>query len=279
MYVAADKLRYINEGTWAYHVCKHNQSFSSMDCTSGLLRKMYDSKFTCGATKTQAIIINVLFPYVISLIKNQLNAANFVTVMIDSSNHKDLKIVPLLVRYFLPETGVKTVIIEFTDLPGETALQLTNYIWELLRTLKIEKKKIALSADNTNTNFEGIVRRGKNNLFTHLNGNIENNMIGIGCSAHILNNAIQSASDTLPIDLQLIISKIFQHFYFYSVRVNTLKEFCEFVNSDYKTILGHSKTRWLSLHPALTRLIEIFWSIKIIFSFNRKMPICPQNFF
>lgn len=95
---------------------------------------MYDSKFTCGATKTQAIIVNVLFPYAINLIKNQLNAANFVTVMIDSSNHKDLKIVPLLVRYFLPETGVKTVIIEFTDLPGETALQLTNYTWELLKT-------------------------------------------------------------------------------------------------------------------------------------------------
>jgi len=36
--------------------------------------------------------------------------------MIDSSNNTDLKIVPLLIRYFLQETGVKTVIIEFTDL-------------------------------------------------------------------------------------------------------------------------------------------------------------------
>jgi hypothetical protein len=43
MYVIADKLHYINEGTWAYHVCQHNQSFSSMDCTSGLLCKMYGS--------------------------------------------------------------------------------------------------------------------------------------------------------------------------------------------------------------------------------------------
>jgi len=95
---------------------------------------MYDNKFTYGATKTQVIIVNLLFPYAINLIKNQLNAANFVIIMIDSSNHKDLQIIPLLVRYFLPETGVKTVVIEFTDLLGETALQLTNYTWELLET-------------------------------------------------------------------------------------------------------------------------------------------------
>jgi len=62
------------------------------------------------------------------------------------------------------------------------------------------KKIIALSANNTNINFGGIVTRGKNNLFSHLNANLEYNIIRIGCSAHIINNAIQSASDTLPID-------------------------------------------------------------------------------
>lgn len=92
-----------------------------MDCTFGLLRKMYDSKFTCSVTKTQAIFVNVLFPYTNILIKSQLDSANFVTVMIDSSNHKGLKIVFLLVRYFLPDTIVRIVIIrvEFIDLPGE----------------------------------------------------------------------------------------------------------------------------------------------------------------
>lgn len=91
----------------------------------------------------------------------------------------------------------------------------------MLKTWEIEKI-VALSADNTNTNFGGVLRRGKNNLFTHLNGNVEYNIIGIGCSVQILNNAILSASDTLPIDLQMIISKRFQHFYIYSVGVNIL---------------------------------------------------------
>lgn len=93
----------------------------------------------------------------------------------------------------------------------------TYCVWELLKTWKIEKKKIALLADNINTNFGSVVGRGKNNLFSHLNTNVENNNIGVGCPAHILNNAIQSTSDTLPIDLQLIISKTFQHLYLFDL--------------------------------------------------------------
>jgi hypothetical protein len=36
------------EATFAYHVCMHNQSFRSMDCTSKIIWKLYDKKFTCG---------------------------------------------------------------------------------------------------------------------------------------------------------------------------------------------------------------------------------------
>jgi len=63
------KSLYINDGTWAYYIFKHNQDFALMDCTSSLVRKMYESKFTCDATKCQAIIVSVLFPYAFSLVK------------------------------------------------------------------------------------------------------------------------------------------------------------------------------------------------------------------
>jgi hypothetical protein len=96
---------------------------------------------------------------------------------------------------FLPEIGIKTVIIEFTDLGNgwtinKLCLEIGKKIW------KIKKKIIALSGDNTNTNFGGILKRGKNNLFTYLNGYVENSIIKIGCLEHILNNAIQSTSNT-----------------------------------------------------------------------------------
>lgn len=48
--------------------------------------------------------------------------------MTDASNHSSQKIIPILVRYFLPDEGVKNNILEFNELSGETASLLTQYI-------------------------------------------------------------------------------------------------------------------------------------------------------
>lgn len=45
-----------NEGFCAYHLCKYNHSIRSMDCTSQLIRKLYDKWFACEKTKTAKII-------------------------------------------------------------------------------------------------------------------------------------------------------------------------------------------------------------------------------
>ena len=51
----------------------------------------------------------------------ELGKANFVTVTIDASNRKEIKLVPVVVRYFVPDIGVKVKLLEFKSLPGETA--------------------------------------------------------------------------------------------------------------------------------------------------------------
>jgi len=142
-----------------------------------------------------------------------------------------------------------------------------------------ESKVIAFSADNTNCNFGGVARNGKNNVFYKLKEILNEDLIGVGCAAHILNNVVQIAADTLSIDVQVIIGKIFQHFYIYTVRVHALKEFCEFVNIEYKTMLGHSKTRSLFLFSALTRLIDMFDGLKSYFLSIDKCPTLIKDFF
>ncbi|KAF0702520.1 Uncharacterized protein FWK35_00028002 [Aphis craccivora] len=94
-------------------------------------------------------------------------------------------------------------------------------------------KIVAFSGDNCNTKFGG-------------------------CAAHILHNAMQSSADVLPIDVEIIVNNIFKFFHIYTVRVEHLKEFCEYTNVEYKNILGSVKTRWLSLLPAITRIIDIY---------------------
>jgi len=69
-------------------------------------------------TKTREIIVNVISPYIVDNIVKELRSAKFISVLVDGSNHKSIKLVPILVRYFLPDVGIKNKILEFSNLPG-----------------------------------------------------------------------------------------------------------------------------------------------------------------
>jgi hypothetical protein len=60
------------------------------------------------------------------MFRNELEKTNCVSIMIDSSNHGALKIVPVPVRYFIPEVGIKNIVLDFLDLPCETQTNLKN---------------------------------------------------------------------------------------------------------------------------------------------------------
>lgn len=73
------------------------------------------------------------------MLKNKLSKCNFVCILTDASNHDSQKMVPLMIRYFIPNEGIKTNILEFGELTGETALQLTEYISNILTNWNIKK--------------------------------------------------------------------------------------------------------------------------------------------
>lgn len=57
---------------------------------------------------------------------------------------------PVIVRYINPENTVKNQILDFSSLPGETAVLIHNSKKEKKR---IKEKIISYSEDNTNTHF------------------------------------------------------------------------------------------------------------------------------
>lgn len=136
-----------------------------------------------------------------------------------------------------------------------------------------------MSADNTNTNFGGMKRKGKNNVLYKLEKKLNRKVIGVGCAAHIVHNAVQTAADVLPVDIQGIIRKVFQYFHQFTVRVEHLKLFCDFVDIEYKTVLGASNTRWLSLQPALNRFVDMYEGLKSYFLSQDKCPHVLYEFF
>ncbi|KAL4100954.1 hypothetical protein QTP88_020978 [Uroleucon formosanum] len=268
------------EVTFVYHTILHSQSFNSMTCTSTLIRKLFDEKkFTAARTKTREVAVNVIAPFAVQLTIDDLKTVDFVSILVDAPNHKAIKLVPVIVRYFSPTTGVRNKILEFSNLPGETADLIHNQIIKVLNNFNLTEKIISYSADNTNTNFGGLQRKGKNNVFIKLKETLNRDILGMGCYAHIIHNSIQCASDCLPIDIESIVCKIFGFFHIYTVRVENLKEFCDFADIQYKDLLSHSKTRWLSLFPAIERIISIYNGLKSYFLSQNTCPNALKIFF
>jgi hypothetical protein len=63
------------------------------------------------------------------------------------------------------------------------------------------------------------------------------------------------------------------------VQVEELKEFRYFVDDEYKQILGSVKTRWLSLQPAITRLIYMFPALNSYFLSQEKCLMVMRKMF
>jgi hypothetical protein len=61
--------------------------------------------------------------------------------------------------------------------------------------------------------------------------------------------------------------------------VEALKEFCDFIDVEYKQVLGSVKNIRLSLHPAITRVIDMFPGLKSSFLSQEKCPIMLKIFF
>lgn len=272
---ADDLLCAAKEATFAYHSVQHDLSFNSSACQSKLLSKLYDPKFSSAKTKTEAIVVNVIAPFVNEKVTSELVKSHFVTITIDSSNRLDNKLVPVMVRYFIPSVGIKTKLLEFDDVSGETSDILTEHVIKTLQSNNLLEKVICYCADNTNTNFGGVNRKGKVNVFTKLQGKLDRKLLGIGCGAHIVHNCVQHGVDQLPIDVEVIVVKIFKFFYIYTVRVARLQEFCEFVGVTYKKVMSHSSTRFLSLLPAIERILMIYEGLKSYF-LSDSASSCPQ---
>ncbi|KAF2888911.1 hypothetical protein ILUMI_17263 [Ignelater luminosus] len=262
IYGTCERKLAISEALFAYHAVAHNHSFRSMDCTSKIIQKRFENKFSCARTKSEAIIKRVLAPFAFDALTQELETSHFVSIFSDASNHKDIKLFPTLVRYFNTQNGISIKIIDVTSAPGETAEIISNLLLKVLDKNNLRNKLVAYCADNANTNFEGVSKKGNKNVFNKLKQNVPQKLIGIGCAAHIIHNTIQTAADLLPVDVDSVINKIYSHFYIFTVRVESLKTFCEEAETDYHKLLSTGKTRWLSLMPAIERILQLYAPLK-----------------
>ena len=81
-------------------------------------------------------------------------------------------------------------------------------------------------------------------------------------------------------DIETIVLKIYSHFSVSASRREELRSFFAFVVIEWREILRHVCTRWLSLHPAVTRLLETWPALTSYFrSLGENCPMVLRRMF
>jgi hypothetical protein len=156
----------------------------------------------------------------------------------DASNHGHVKLLPILIRYVLVDIDadktendscvqIKTRLIHFVEITGETAEILSQSALQAIRKLGLENKVIDISGDNTNTNFGELKRKGTNSVFCKIKEDLNRGVTGLWCVAHMIHNCAYSSINTIPLDIEGLVVKIFGYFHIFTARVEWLKEFCD----------------------------------------------------
>lgn len=261
---------------------QHNQSFKSMACTSKIIRNVYgETDFKCSASKATAIVSGVFHPMIIDEIESELENARFVTISTDASNHKELKMFPIVIRYFLPTEGAKTRLIELQHLPGETGEQIFEMLEAAWSKWNIRDRMIAYSADNAPVNFGSVDRTGEKNVFARMQEVFNNNLIGMGCLAHVLHNTPYDAClANIPYDFNQILTLIHKQFKTSTKQSEALKSFCEEMDVEYQRVKSCPNTRFIAQKASINSVLRVLGPLQSYVQSNpsKKVPLVVKRF-
>ena len=158
------------EGAWAYHTVKHNQSFNSNDCTSQLFKEIFPDldvakKFTSARTKITSINTGVLAPFAQHKVLSDLGTQPF-SISVDASNHNEMKLFPLVIRFFSAKVEIDVRLLDLRSMPGETSEQIVNFIISSVEENDLDLQQLtSFCADNAPVNFGGSNQEEKTMCF------------------------------------------------------------------------------------------------------------------
>ena len=201
------------------------------------------------------------------------------SISVDASNHNEVKLFPLVIRFFNAKAGVTVRLLDLRAMPGEASEQIMNFILSSMKENELDLQLLtSFCADNAPVNFGGCNQGRKNNVLYYLTER-KTCLIPIGCPAHILHKATEKEAERLTVDIETIVLKIGSHFKSQTSRANSLKQFCEKIDSNYSTLPTHTPTRWLTLDAVLERMIELWEPLKAHFLSLKRLPRILEKFF
>ncbi len=83
-------------------------------------------------------------------------------------------------------------------------------------------------------------------------------VVDVYCICHLVSLCVKSAVKGLPLKVDEFLVDVYYHFRNSVNRIVSLQEFAEFCSVEFKCILKHCETRWLSLRRAIDRTLEMW---------------------
>ena len=244
------------ESLWSQFVSKHNLPFQSSDHATKLFRRMFpDSeiakKFSCGHTKTAAIIKEALGPHYLA--KTLLDMSIFFSILMDESNDRTDKSCIILVRVF--DSNVGDVRTRFLDMPIVNIGSARNLFDALKLSLSNNgldfSKCLSFMSDTTN------VMKGARSGVQKLIRNECPHVLDVGCICHLADLIVKSGMQSLPVNVDQLFVDVFYYFYHSSKRKQEFCDlWCSLFTTEPQTILKYCPTRWLSLLRCVGRYLD-----------------------
>lgn len=235
------------ETRWSVFVAKHNLAFLTSDHATKLFSLMFpDSqiarKFSCGRTKTTAIIKEVLAPHFLE--QTTTSMKNPFSILMDESNDKTDKSCIILVRIL--DSAVGDIRTRFLDMPIVNIGTASNLFTALKTSLQDKgldfSNAVSFMSDTTN------VMKGARSGVQKLIKNEHPSLYDVGCICHLADLTVKAGLKALSVDIDQLFIDVFYHFFHSSKRKQV---FCDnwrsLFTSEPEVILKHCPTRWLSL--------------------------------
>lgn len=242
---------------------EHNLAFSTVDHLVPLIKDIFlelnnDPKIAqnlaLGRTKCAQIVKKVIAKREEEKLVSILQTRKFSILIDETTDITDKKFMCLLVRYVSSsDKKVKTQLLELLALDATNSS--AEKIFEIFKTF-LDKNNIPIKNIVGMASDNASVMTGCNNsFFSRLKLEVPG-VVLIKCICHSSAIIANKACEKLPRNCENLIRNVANYVSGSARRCAILKEFQEFFNVEKKKILKLSKTRWLSLHNCVVRILE-----------------------
>lgn len=242
-------------------------------CKRNLTANKTVSEMRMHRTKCTHIIRNSLYEHFKADLRQDIGDGRF-SILIDESTditvHKLLGI--SIIYYSMSKNKVVSTFLELTELTNCDAEHIAIAIKNVLISLKLSLKNLlAIGTDNASVMI-GI------NKGVHAQLKVEiPSLILIKCVCHSIQLAVsQSSADSLPRHLNFLITETHKWFSHSSNRQNQYNTLYQTLNDGTSPlkIPKECQTRWLSIQPAVQRILEQWLELKAHFEVSRLSEKC-----